>query len=296
MLGTLKHGAKYTVEFIGDVRNLKNPLGTIKEDNQTLQYLSDNKYVGSTLGMFGKIFYDMSFDDKDIIKRDLIGKTSTRVLVLENLVDDILDKRPEPLETKFNFLNNVESNLFGRSFHSSQDSQKKIAYSLADSVHRNFLSQYDNSELQKISNKLSGAVKTQFVEEDKDELLEIAKTIGACSLDASAVLTEIMAGGNHYDIRKCARKLGEYAELVDHCYEIDEDLAEGNNTYATIMIGEEGDGPSVRKKIKQHMLAIANESVADGFENLDEENKDIYRLLKILTDLNYNVIDRLPEF
>lgn len=75
---------------------------------------------------------------------------------------------------------------------------------------------------------------------------------------------------------------------------MDEDLAEGVNTYPSARIRYEGDSPALRREIKVYMLALAGNSIEAGTECLStKEQRAIYRTLKTMIDLKYKVVDRL---
>jgi len=289
---TLKCGVKYSLELLNNIRNSANSLKDVSESKRVSDYLIKNySFSGAATDLVGSMFYDMSLGDEEVQKeRNFVGKISSRLIILADLTDDILDKRPTSLDEKFRFFDNVTMNLFGHESHSSPDLEEQSSYSLAKSIHRDFISKYKNAKFKKISDELVDTIKRQFTEQDKDELLEISKIIGSCCTDSTAVLAEIVTGKDYHDVRNAANKIGEYSALLDNLYEIDNDLEEGVNTYPTVRIGEEGDTSSVRKDIKNKMLSIANNSFIEGLEHLDEKNKSIYKVLKGFVDLKYKVL------
>ena len=296
MFQDVKFGLKYAFELIVNAKTLADSLRTVSPNQKVSDYLATNRiYPSSAMGLLGLMFYDMAVGDERVSQeRKLVGQTASRIILFADIVDNILDQRPTSLDDKLRFLDRARSNLFGHSTNKSEDSQEEASYSLARAIYSGFLVRDKDGKVEKISDELAKAVKQQFTETDADELLRIAKTIGSCCTDTAAVLTEIVTGREYPSIRESARKMGEYCELLDNCYELYEDLAEGVNTYPTVRVRQEGNSHKLRREIKGKMLALAEESILEGFSCLTtQKQKTIYRVLLGMIDLKYKVVGRL---
>ncbi len=296
MLQFARYGFRYASELICNARCLADSLGTISPNQQVSEYLANNRiYPSSAMGLLGSMFYDMAVGNDGVShERELVRMTSSRITLLTDIVDDIIDKRPTTPEEKFNFLDKGRLDLFGYSANTSEDLHEEACYILARAIYSDFLSKDKERKVERIFDELFRVIKQQFTETDYNELLAIAKTIGSCRTDTTAVLTDIVTGREYPAIRESARKIGEYSELLDNLYELDKDLAEGVNTYPTVKVRQEGDSPALRREIKKELLMLADESIAEGFSCLStQEQKTIYKVLKTMIDFKYRFVERL---
>ena len=173
MLETLKHGTKYSLELLNNIRTYGNSLRDVSENILVSDYLTRNQsFSGAATNLVGSMFYDMSVCDEQVPKeRELIGEIASKLIILADVTDDILDKRPTPIDEKFRFLDNVTMDLFRHESHSSLDLEEEVSYSLARSIHRDFISKYKSEKFKKVSDELVDTIKRQFIEEDEEELL-----------------------------------------------------------------------------------------------------------------------------
>jgi hypothetical protein len=291
-----RYGLKYAIELISNIRDFADSLGRISSNQQIPRYLAAKRfYASSAMGLSGLMFYDMAVGDKKVPReRKLVGRTASGVVLLTVVVDGIVDRGTMSLEEKFKFLDGVKSDLFGYSSNTSENFGEEASYVLARAVYSDLLSRDRDRKVEKIFDELVEVIKRQFSEKNHEELLRIAKTTGACCAESTAVLTEIVRGEEYPKIRESARRMGEYCELLDHWYELDDDLAEGANTYPTVRIRQERDCPALRREIRRELLVHADESVLAGFNCLSTlEQRGIYRTLKTMIDFKYKVAGRL---
>ena len=79
-------------------------------------------------------------------------------------------------------------------------------------------------------------------------------------------------------------------------YEVNNDLTERVNTYATIRIKTEGDTKNVKNDIKNTILSSARNSFHEGLEILTEQRqKHIFKFIKNLLDIKYRIIARCKD-
>jgi hypothetical protein len=284
---------KYGLELIRSSRGISDAVISVSGRPEVSRYLAGKFFDSASTGLVGLMFYDMGIGEAAKAKeRKAVGEASARMMMLADNTDDIIDKRQTTLGEKFRFLDDVTSTMLGSASHSSEDVQEEASYALARSLHKDFLSKYDCESLEVISEDLSDAAKRQFTESNKEELLRIAKRIGSGCTDSSAVLTDMATGKEHDIARNSARRIGEYSTLLDNLYELNNDLKEGVNTYSTVRVREEGDTYVVRNDIKKEMLAVAGESLRQGFDGLDAKGKSTYNFLKGMIDFKYKILKR----
>ncbi len=288
-------GPRYFFEMISTANFYNESLSRASENPLVMDHIIARRYAASASAVTGLIFYDMSLHKIKKNERELIGKISSKIFLLGDNTDFVIDEKQLTLEEKFVFLNNVKSNLFGISNISSNNKYEEASYALASSIYSTFLRNRNYNGLERISDNLMNAIKQQFIEENESELIELTKTIGASCFDSLAILPEILDGKDRFSIRQSARKLGEYSQFLDHYFEIDDDLKFGLHTYPTIKIKKEGDNPFIRNKIKKEMLNLANKSYEEGLSVLEEKDKFSYNFIKQFIDLKLKFLDRVPR-
>ena len=297
MLQTPKFGLKYTAEVILKARSLADSLRGISSRKDVGDYLANQRvYPSSAMGLLGVAFYDLAKEEPVEEERELIRKNSSRITLLMDVADDVVDKRSTPLEDKVLFLERVRSNLFGEGVDYSADIEEQASYDLARAIHSQFREQRDLVNFNRFKgsiNGLVGAAKEQFVSTNPDKLLDLACEIGGNVTDSLAIFGQSVGSFDSPSLRKAARNIGVYCQLLDHCCEMDDDLAEGSNTYATARIKLEGDTEKLRGEIRRYMFGLADQIVFDGFSLLsDSRQRAIYSALKKMVDVKYKVITR----
>ena len=290
----INHG-KYMVELFRNSRKFPESFKDLRESSIRDYLLKYRNYFGSAMGVLGFMFYDLCKEYTDDKKRGEVGLNSYRLLLLIDIVDDIIDKRNSSLNEKFEFLDNVRSNLFG-SNKTGRDLEERTSCRLAGLIYEDFISKYGELDLKEIMDKLTHSVKRQFTETNPQELFFIAKMTGSCCTLAVETLSEIVDSTNYPIARDAVKKIGEYAQLLDVLYEVNNDLTERVNTYATIRIKTEGDTKNVRNDIKNTILSSARNSFHEGLEILTEQRqKHIFKFIKNLLDIKYRIIARYRD-
>ncbi|MFH1229035.1 MAG: hypothetical protein V1678_01250 [Candidatus Aenigmatarchaeota archaeon] len=296
LFGTVGFGARYVADIATNIVGYNHYLNGLSNDPEIKKIITKTPLSNVSAGKFSTTFYDMCAGEKTV-KGDskLIGLNSAKMFILLSTVDDILDKRVSTLDEKSRLLENVKSDMFGTTSHQSSDAMEQASYILTKSIRKDILSVYGNGDMKAVSDSLTDSIKRQFVENDYKSMIDIAKNIGACCSESVAVLSELVVGGKHTCVRHTARKIGEYSQLVDEYYDTDENLREGVNTYSTLMIRNNGDSPSLRRRIKKDLQAEANISFAESLSGLSEKDRYICKTLKNLVDFRYMVADALKK-
>ncbi len=303
MRSVLSCAPRYSLELLSNIGKYCDSLRGSSDNPQVEKFLMNNRRVSSSaFGLVGTIFYDIAKSDQPKQEdRKKAGQTSARVNLLVDLVDDIIDKRNGSLKEKLYFVEDVRRTLFGyrlRDYEQTGDIQRDSAQALAKRIHTDFLEDYEKpTDLELVFYELIRAVVEQKSETDPDKLVEIARRIGFGCTENDAVIVEMIDESEHPMMREAARQIGAYQQFLDHAYEIDEDLREGSNTYATAIIRIDGDSSTTRKRIRRLGESLAEESFMKGMEQLKEEKqRAIYQFLRLLTDIKYKFADKIIKF
>lgn len=292
--------ASYVLEIPGYLKSFRKELPDFPEDPEIFQFLQSRTNMRSSAwGLFGSGFYDMAVGGDssfDVAERQEIALTAHRVFLIEDVVDTRVDTGSGPLEEKLEFLDQGLAALLGQEIapttEPEQDIRFRVSFALASLLRSTFLYRDRNNLINPVFTELVDTAKEQFITTDTDKLLDIAKSIGATCVDSAAVLTEIAQQKSYPIVRAAARHLGEYGQLLDHYYELDDDLIEGSNTYATAMIALHGDTPKTRKMIKERMLTEARDALMQGASLLDDRQIKPYKMLKRMTDFKFKIADK----
>src|SRR3989344_2508960 len=139
MIGEL---IKYTIETLENARNFASSLEGTSVNPDVDRYLTGYRtYPSSAMGTMGMMFCDIATNGViEQTARKNIGKTSSRIILLTDITDDIIDKGQASLEEKFRFLDGVNSNLFGTGIYSIHNVKEEAAYSLARRLFTDFMS------------------------------------------------------------------------------------------------------------------------------------------------------------
>ncbi len=143
--------------------------------------------------------------------------------------------------------------------------------------------------------ELADSVAAQLVVECPEEMLGITSSIGASCIEGCAIFTELANGTRLPHLRQAARSIGAYGQILDHATEVDDDLADGSNTFATLVIREEGDSPTVRRKINERYMQVASDVFNEGKAGLSKKQVKRYTTLRRLIDLKFKVINRIKK-
>jgi len=280
--------ARYAAEGFSNAKPFAGSLKDASSDPEINRFLTTYRLYSNAMGaQLGIMLYDMAVGKSDDrrARRD-VGSTAYRVVFLGSLADDVVDERPTSVPEKFAFIDSFGSELFGRSRNSSADFLEEACYCLARKTYKDFLSNYGGVNAEKTAESVANAVKSQIIGGDPDRLLEIDKVLGSTTADSFAVLTELRTGGEYPHMRKAARKFGEYCQFLDNLLDVDNDMLKGVNTYPAIMLRREG--PSAREEIGRRYLAIADDSVREGFSVLENDGqRAIYQVLKNISGIKY---------
>jgi hypothetical protein len=281
---------KYGCESIKNFENSKKILRQVSDDPQITEYISNKKNRLTILGMdlIGSMIYDMCVENREPTQRKIVGKNTALSTLAINMVDDIIDNEKSSLDEKFTIIDDFGLTLLGEKCVSSKKIEERATHAIANKVYSDFLSKYDNGEYYRNAIGLAELVKHQFHENDKQRLLSIEKQVGGKSMDNSTIMTEMVRNQEFPEIRASLIKMGEYSQMIDDIHDLNEDIENATNTYATVTIREEGDTPEVRKGINDFLLSEANICYEKGLEALEEEkNKNIYSALKNFIDFKY---------
>jgi hypothetical protein len=294
VLGRVGCLAKYSAELLGTAGRYKENLRCISKDSAVVEIIARKHMSHAATGVMGSMFYDMCcINDGPRSDRWLVGKTTSEIYALLSTADDVVDLEGVTVGDKVSFLNDVSSDMLGKTVHLSQNPMKQAAYSLAGSISKDVISRYGAGNMGSISERLIDSIGRQFVEKDERELLKLEKNVGSCCAESLAEITEIVTGTKHLEVRTAAVKIGEYGQVQDDCCDVDKDLANGVNTFFTASLKKQGDTSQNRKTIRNEMMSVANRSFAEGLVCLNEKGKAIFEAQKAILDIRYRVFDFL---
>lgn len=297
--------AAYMAEAITSAPRFRGALPKTPYDPEVETFLySATNLTMATPGIFGGAMFDMALDENpDLIvskqSRKSVTLASHRLVLLEDIVDTRIDEDQvdEPLQEKFDFLYEGVAFLLGDSDeipNKKNDLRYRAAFRLAQIIRSQFLPG-ELSALKAPMYELADSAVEQILTQDPEELMQIAHSIGASCIEGCAVFTELAIEKDLPHLRLVARSVGAYGELLDHAGEIDDDLAEGSNTYATARILFEGDSPKLREEISERYSEEAQDVYNQGKELLNKKQLKRYKALRTLIDLKFKYIDKLKR-
>lgn len=299
--------AEYIMEVPRYIKAFRASIPDFPEDPEIGHFLhSRTTFNTSAWGLFGAAFYDMAAEDlfsqrhalgpiEQNAQRNEVIVNAHRAFLLEDIVDARVDTLGLPIGERLDYLDRGFAVLMGKEDAVNIDPKKhdiryRASLALAGLMHDQFLVKDEAGLVDPVFSEMVDAAKLQFECTNPEELLEICKTIGATCVDSTAVLVEIVGQRPLPRIRRAAAALGEYGLLLDHLYEIDDDLKEGSHTYPTAIIEIHGDTRKVRKQIKRRMLQEAQSAIERGIGELTPQQKPPYLFLKRMMDLKFRII------
>lgn len=291
--------AKAVPEILGIHHQLPTLAPVIQGDSEVTDYIrqrfSNMRVAGS--GLFGSALHDIAtLGEADPTLRKEVAISAAQMTLVQDIADEVVDTdmSGESNELRFEYLARLGAVLTGeRPDHDPDPNlRRRASFHMAELLHDSFLHK-DTTGLTGVTiGRLIKSAEAQFLATTPTELLHIAKVLGADCIGAIAIMPEIAESTEFPDMRRAAWHIGAYCELVDHAFELDEDLVEGSSTYATLRIKNEGDNPLVRKDIRDVMKTEAREVRREGAKHLTRFQKSRYNGLLNFVDFKFKVADR----
>ncbi|MFI5271027.1 MAG: hypothetical protein ACHQT9_03220 [Candidatus Saccharimonadales bacterium] len=232
------------------------------EATAKLAFYFANKRVAAS-GIVGSTLYDIAHDGIDIDAHDRrdVAVASSRMSLVQDLMDMIVDTdMAEASDSeRFGFMNTGLGVLLGAQPDTeARPLRQRATLHAAKLLHDTMIGRDTTGSSSEVLHELVAVAQEQLIATEPSQQLDAAQHLGASCCEAIAVFPEIVDGTSYPFMRKVARHMGAYSEILDHLYEIDEDIAEGATTYATLRLAEEGDTPATRKDIHTDMLNEAS--------------------------------------
>lgn len=247
--------------------------------------IKHNHFAASLSASLGKLLYDMCVNIPNPSDRALTGDVSAKILLLTDHTDNMIDEYMTESSEKSRYMKEVSANLFNGARFSSPDPTRQVSFELATNLYETFLKGRDATPLRNAAEYTVSAIEDQFEETDEEELLEIARRIGAGCTWTMQSIVEIVTGEAYPDIAHSAMKLGEYAEFYDHLNEVGDDLKFNLHTYSTAVLSRLGNSKNTRRLIRKRLSDEAKASYTQGLKGLSPMNVVRYNLVKGVIDL-----------
>lgn len=251
--------------------------------------------------VMGAIFYDIS--------RNRVGSplSPTRrevarcvgdAIIWTDYVDHEIDRAGLSLVESLRFMSdNVDTLLVGEpaQAYAPITPQGRASLLVARSLHEKVVANNDQTDLNIVAHGLVNTTRNQLEASSPEDLLETTKAVGAYIGELAAVIVEMVSGHTCPELRAASRRLGEFADLLDHAYEIDADLAEGAITYATSRIQDNGDSTELRCEVKKVLSEAAHDSYRCGMAALSEKQKPMFRTLAWMIKNKFRFSEKLDH-
>ena len=306
-IGTAAGYARETIQF---AKPLAISTVAAGQDQPTRDFLAKTRPIQvAAMGLIAASYYDIIHPGSswNATDRTLAKVNGAHTMLVYDTADDIVDERRGSLAEKRLFLNDITRLISGETPITSieelrSDPEKAAVVDIARRVQRAVKElQPDQattylSVLRQVCNQGVNELDEQFSETDPHRLLDLTKRIGASGIDLIQVHVDLVDGriGNESITpeRQAGCLLGSYALLLDHLYELDHDLGNGQNTYGTVRVRKEGDSPELRREIHDVYLDLANDIYKQGKDLLTPEQAIIYGAIRILLDVKYKILAR----
>lgn len=287
MLKLDKQTVKYLIETVKTASDYKKEFIHITKLNSSKEFKNsklNSAIRHSAFGIIGKASYDLYTDENNKETREEIGKKSSQLLILTDIVDDVIDERKTEIKEKFKFLDAVFEDLFGYTMHYSDDVFENASYVLAQNLYDTIIYKDKEKKLEKQFSDLVAVIKKQFYEKNSQELLDIARKTGRGCSGSVAMITEILTNKQNDKVFDAINKFGEYGQIIDNVCEVDQDLKEGTNTFLTTKLRENKYNKKEIINLMQGYYQKAEIIYLQGLTGLDENQRKIYASLKNLLD------------
>lgn len=261
-----------------------------------LYAIAGNRNVAAA-GLIGYTLYDVAqpptFSRAD---RRSVGADGALTICLQDIVDTVVneDMVDADIADKSDYLDAMSNLLLygmepARSYVGGSLRERTSRWLAADFYDR--VSSTDNAEVfVNEARTLNAAVQEQFFCDEPDRMLTIAETIGSsCVGMVGGLVAAKVPKKSRQDAMRAAHVVGAYGQILDHLYEIGDDLNESSRTYATLRIWDEGDSAAVRKDIKTIMLLRAEQTLAKGLAPFNRRQQKSITSITRLLHLKYGL-------
>lgn len=292
MLGVAERTAKYLAEIAIHRKGVEYPT----DDRQVASFLAGYRPLPtSAMGVLGTMFYDMAANGSGRPdERTLVRKTSSNLVLLLDLVDDVIDERQTSNAEKTKFVKNVRNALVKGKEYTSEDVEERSSYYLAHWLNQDLVKRDSAGRVDHAIDDLMDNVFAQLDETSYEKLMEIVNNIGMLCTELSEIPTEVIKDREYPEVRNAAKYMGKYLHLWDSLCDLDDDLRDGTHTYPAERVRREGDSRKLRSELKREIACFAEEAIRKGEEGLSEYQLPIYRSIKLLMDLKYQLISMSP--
>lgn len=298
---SLYQAAKYGSEFAAYYPRYVRELDA-QDLDPCVREMFGGAHTGSVGGsIIGAALYDISTVAGNRVKeeRDKIRLVAGMTMWYFDLIDDASDqsdiyltadeKREALITVAANSLERTDPSLlpdsrfYRAAFHLGTNIYEAVGQDPVAETFRRSVELALQTELK--------AVDGMHLESHIDYAINIGKACGS----VLAGVVEYVRGEPDEAMVVAAQALGAYGELLDHAYEINEDLQSGNSTFATEMIYTHGDTWAARQDAREALLGSAQHYRRQGKEVLSKKQQKMFDAVVTLCDLRYKVIVNLRD-
>jgi hypothetical protein len=258
-------------------------------------YLANDRVAAS--GIVGGALYDMAHDSETAGRapRNEVSLATSRLVLIQDLADTVVDleiadntdaKRVGFLRTGLAALADGQVSL-----NEYSSLRQRATLYVAKNLHDSMFGRDERPDSHAVIEGLASAGEAQLKATTPESQLSATRTLGAYCFESIALFTEIVDTTDYALVREAARHMGASAIMLDHLYDLEEDLQETTPTYPTLIIAEHGDTPQIRKDIKQELLAQIKLSNSAIFSELSPFQRKRYSQVMNIIGFKHKVGD-----
>lgn len=201
------------------------------------------------LELSGLMIFDMAFGAGGCSSGRLrFGELAARLGNCMDVADDVVDQFETSADGRARFLQGILTTALSGETREDVRTPHRAAYAMFRHLHTDILSR-DPERTRPVFGRLVDVNVLQSREHDPEVLLELEVEAGALIVESVALLLELDQGTCFPRVREACRQIGAFGQLFDNWRDLEQDLAEGVNTLATVLIRRYGDTPAVRREI-----------------------------------------------
>ena len=224
--------------------------------------------LGSAI--FAASIYDLATADEkrgNVVHRHGVRRLGGMSMKYANLIDDAIDDPNLELtpSQKKSLLTNITKKSWGK-IEDTNDTSEVPEYSrgsilairLGNALHAEVDKSPEAHIFEAAIAECLAAESSHTKNTSPESLLESAIDLGRASGSLMSSSVEIISGQIDPVIIKAVEDLGVYGVLLDHIYEVEQDLKDNSPTVMTAIIKRDGDSPTTRASARELLLDYAS--------------------------------------
>jgi hypothetical protein len=256
--------------------------------------------------IFAASVYDLAAADKEtnIVHRHGTRRLGGMSMKYANLIDDAIDDPTLELtpSQKRSLLTNITKKSWGEIEDTNDISEVPeysrgsiLAIRLGNALHAEVNKSPEAHIFEAAIAECLAAESSHAENTSPEDLLESAIDLGRASGNLMSSSAEVISGQIDPAVIKAVENLGVYGILLDHIYEVEQDLKDNSPTVMTAMIKRDGDSTVTRASARELLLDYASSFRKSGSQDLSPRQKAIFSGVATLFDVRYKLALKIEE-